>query len=289
MLSNRRMSPRLKPFAPSPSSSAESSTSSVNNHRTSITTKNNKHSIESLAKSNSKPSISSRAVAKKKHTINQQRNLSRHKKIRKISTKFADKSQQQQKIKTKSKQLSRKYVSKATERQRKLKKTEIVDKSNTISAIDTNAASISGANEPIARESENNTSPSIGANENRQQQNSHLSIQDLKIQLKKATIKFDKACRQLVILDQHMSDLQSSYTNALENDRKTFKIVYRMQLATLEGTHNAYIEYIERQVEKIKKLKVVLFNDPSYNSSQSTTAGLANQMQLDAQHSHSEI
>lgn len=58
-----------------------------------------------------------------------------------------------------------------------------------------------------------------------------------------------------------MSDLQNSYTNSLENDRKTFKIVYRMQLATLEGTHNAYIEYIERQVEKIKKLKQIIFSD----------------------------
>ncbi len=79
----------------------------------------------------------------------------------------------------------------------------------------------------------------------------------LKNQLKKATVKFDRACRQLILLDQHMNDLQNSYTNSLENDRKTFKIVYRMQLATLEGTHNAYIEYIERQVEKIKKLKQI--------------------------------
>lgn len=74
-------------------------------------------------------------------------------------------------------------------------------------------------------------------------------------------MKFDRACKQLILLDQHMGDLQNSYTNSLENDRKTFKIVYRMQLATLEGTHNAYIEYIERQVEKIKKLKQIIFSD----------------------------
>lgn len=98
-----------------------------------------------------------------------------------------------------------------------------------------------------------------------------MQIQNLRNQLKKATVKFDKACRQLVMLDQQMNDLQYSYTNSLENDRKTFKIVYRMQLATLEGTHNAYIEYIERQVEKIKKLKQMLFtdinNDLSYHGS----------------------
>lgn len=85
----------------------------------------------------------------------------------------------------------------------------------------------------------------------------------LKNQLKKATYKFDKACRQLNMLDQQMNDLQNSYTNSLENDRKTFKIIYRMQLATYEGAHNAYIEYIERQVEKIKKLKRLLFNESS--------------------------
>ena len=90
---------------------------------------------------------------------------------------------------------------------------------------------------------------------------SDMSVPDLKFQLKKATVKFEKACRQLIMLDQHINDLQNSYSNSLENDRKTFKIVYRMQLATLEGTHNAYIEYIERQVEKIKKLKRLLFNE----------------------------
>lgn len=88
-----------------------------------------------------------------------------------------------------------------------------------------------------------------------------LTTNELKFQLKKATVKFNKACRQLTLLDQHMSDLQNSYSNAVENDRKTFKIVFRMQLATLEGTHNAYIEYIERQVEKIRKLKQLLFTD----------------------------
>jgi hypothetical protein len=94
---------------------------------------------------------------------------------------------------------------------------------------------------------------------------SDVNIHDLKFQLKKATIKFEKACRQLIMLDQHINDLQNSYSNSLENDRKTFKIVYRMQLATLEGTHNAYIEYIERQVEKIKKLKRLLFNENVQN------------------------
>ena len=84
---------------------------------------------------------------------------------------------------------------------------------------------------------------------------SRLAVAELKAQLKKATVKFNKACCQLIMLDQHMNDLQNSYTSSLDNDRKTFKIVYRMQLATLEGTHNAYIEYIERQIEKIKKLK----------------------------------
>ena len=88
-----------------------------------------------------------------------------------------------------------------------------------------------------------------------------LSTSELKFQLKKATVKFNKACRQLTLLDQHMSDLQNSYSNAVDNDRKTFKIVFRMQLATLEGTHNAYIEYIERQVERIKKFKQLLFRD----------------------------
>lgn len=92
---------------------------------------------------------------------------------------------------------------------------------------------------------------------------SESCVSYLKTQLKKATIKFDKACRQLSILDQQINDLQNSYSSSLENERKTFKIIYRMQLATYEGAHNAYIQYIERQVEKIKKLKTLLFNEPN--------------------------
>ena len=99
-----------------------------------------------------------------------------------------------------------------------------------------------------------------------------VDLAELKAQLKKATSKFNKACHQLVLLDQHMSDLQHSYANSLENDRKTFKIVYRMQLATLEGTHNAYIEYIERQVERIKRLKRILFNNTTLSNTNPASA-----------------
>ena len=99
-----------------------------------------------------------------------------------------------------------------------------------------------------------------------------VDLAELKVQLKKATSKFNKACHQLVLLDQHMNDLQHSYSNSLENDRKTFKIVYRMQLATLEGTHNAYIEYIERQVERIKRLKRILFNNNTTTTTTTTAA-----------------
>jgi hypothetical protein len=117
---------------------------------------------------------------------------------------------------------------------------------NSLNDFDSNPALIEESLENISSTSK--TSP-------------NLQIEDLKYQLKKATIKFNKACRQLVFMDQHMSDLQSLYNNSITNDRRTFKIVYRMQLATLEGTHNAYIEYIERQVEKIKRLKRLLFSE----------------------------
>jgi hypothetical protein len=94
----------------------------------------------------------------------------------------------------------------------------------------------------------------------------------LKSQLIKARVKFDKACRQLTLLNQHINDLQNSYFNSLETDKKTFKIVYRMQLATLEGTHTAYIEYIERQVDKIRKFKRLLFSESASDLDAAATA-----------------
>ena len=88
---------------------------------------------------------------------------------------------------------------------------------------------------------------------------------DLKKSIKKATVKFDRACKQILKLDQKINDLQNSYTNAIESDRKSFKIVYRMQLATLEGLHEAFIEYIERKVNEIRDLKIKLFDNNGDN------------------------
>lgn len=95
----------------------------------------------------------------------------------------------------------------------------------------------------------------------------------LKKTLKKATIKFNRACKQLIKLDQKISDLQNSYTNSIETDRKTFKIVYRMQLATLEGLHEAFIEYIEKKVDEIRDLKKRLFGDDEPSSNLNISGG----------------
>lgn len=128
------------------------------------------------------------------------------------------------------------------------------------------ASSLSTASNPLSfQQSWPSSSTSPETNPLNLSTQTTVSFDELKFQLKKATIKFDKACKQLITLDQHMNDMQNSYSNSLENDRKTFKILYRMQLATLEGTHNAYLEYIDRQVEKIKKIKRLLFSDTNVN------------------------
>lgn len=114
---------------------------------------------------------------------------------------------------------------------------------------------------------------STNANEPAQQTDHSV----LSVELKKATIKFEKACEQLIKLDQKISDLQNSYSSSIETDRKTFKIVYRMQLATLEGTHEAYIEYIERKVDEIRKLKRSLFGDASEQSTAEVVEEALNQ------------
>lgn len=89
-------------------------------------------------------------------------------------------------------------------------------------------------------------------------------------QLGKETSKFEKACRQLANLDQHIHDLHNSFSSSIECDRKTFKILYRMQLATFEGTRNAYIEYIERQMEKIKRLRRLMLDGNYLNQTVTT-------------------
>jgi hypothetical protein len=85
--------------------------------------------------------------------------------------------------------------------------------------------------------------------------------QILQAGLEKANVKFEKACKQLIVLDRKINDLHNLYTSSMETDRKTFKIVNRMQLATLEATHEAYIEYIERKVNEIRKLKTKIYGN----------------------------
>lgn len=94
----------------------------------------------------------------------------------------------------------------------------------------------------------------------------NISVNDatewyLKAQLNKARTKFDKACRQLTLLHQQISDMENAYSNAIDADKKPFKSLYKLELATLNGMHNAYLQYIDRQVNRIKKFKVLFFNE----------------------------
>ena len=269
MMSTRRTSPRLKPSPPP----ATVSSPDFNGSRSSPLKKDQPTRASSSKELSKRPT---RADPKKK-TNQQDNSKSRHKYQRKAGS---SENRRQQKIKSKVKRFSRNLIKKAGGK-KKVKKADVIRK---VTPFETNEAQTSGV-ELRQNESQNLNQ----SNETRVNPTSlSNSIQDLKHQLKKATIKFDKACRQLVVLDQHMSDLQNSYTNALDNDRKTFKIVYRMQLATLEGTHNAYIEYIERQVEKIKKLKMLLFADSTAQAATNQN-NMPNEIEDDLSFSQVEI
>ena len=67
--------------------------------------------------------------------------------------------------------------------------------------------------------------------------------------------KFRLACRQVVILNNRIADLQARYDRALRVDRKSFRYTLRLQLATTEGTRNMFYEYARRKAEELEAIQ----------------------------------
>ena len=72
---------------------------------------------------------------------------------------------------------------------------------------------------------------------------SQQTRQNLVNQINVLDRKFRRACRQVVILDNKIDDLQARYDRAVEVDRKSYRYTLRLQLAITEDVRNMYYEY----------------------------------------------
>ena len=72
---------------------------------------------------------------------------------------------------------------------------------------------------------------------------SEQTTEMLTTQLRVLDRKFRRACRQGIILNNKITDLQARYDRALEVDSKSFLATLRLQLNTIKGVRDMYSEY----------------------------------------------
>ena len=70
--------------------------------------------------------------------------------------------------------------------------------------------------------------------------------------------KFRRACKQIILLNQHISDLKHRYNRAAKMQRKSFRCSLRLRMATYEGVRNMIYEYATRCLEDIERMKFIL-------------------------------
>ena len=84
---------------------------------------------------------------------------------------------------------------------------------------------------------------------------SNQTTEILTNQLQGLDRKFRRACRQVVTLNNKITDLQARYNRAYSVDRKSFRYTLRLQLATTEGMRNMYYEYACRRADELEAIQ----------------------------------
>ena len=84
---------------------------------------------------------------------------------------------------------------------------------------------------------------------------SEQTTEMLTTQLRVLNRKFRRACRQVVTLNNKITDLQARYNWALKVDRKSFRYTLRLQLATTEGIRDMYYEYACQRADELEAIK----------------------------------
>ena len=73
--------------------------------------------------------------------------------------------------------------------------------------------------------------------------------------------RFKRACDQIVLLNQKLSQVQKRYRNAKNENNRSFRYNYRLQLAAVEGVRNMYYDYACAKADQVAELRRELFNE----------------------------
>ena len=79
---------------------------------------------------------------------------------------------------------------------------------------------------------------------------------NLESMIKSVTIKFEKACWQIRLLNQQLNDLEMRFKCSAENGNRVYNYNQRIKLCVVEGVRNVYYEYAQRISDRLDALRI---------------------------------
>ena len=76
----------------------------------------------------------------------------------------------------------------------------------------------------------------------------------LQMQVLQMDSKFQKACRQVLVLNNFLRQLQIRYDRAARDNLRTYRYALRLRLYTVEGLRNSLYEYATMKADEIEQL-----------------------------------
>ena len=67
--------------------------------------------------------------------------------------------------------------------------------------------------------------------------------------------KFNRACDQMTLLDQRISDTKMRYNRAIKNRNNAFRYTLRQRLAVLSGVKMMYYEYASKMADEMDDMR----------------------------------
>lgn len=84
---------------------------------------------------------------------------------------------------------------------------------------------------------------------------------DKRFSLMDSERRFKRACEQIVQLNYKMSDLQSRYSKAKNENHRSFRYSLRLRLAVVEGLRNMYYDYAHNKAQTVADLRREMFGE----------------------------
>ena len=82
----------------------------------------------------------------------------------------------------------------------------------------------------------------------------------LQVQVLKMDAKFQKACEQVLVLNNMMKELQIRYDRAARDNLRTYRYALRLRLCTVEGLRNTLYDYVTQKADDIEQMEEEMTN-----------------------------